>query len=258
MPSMLKYFINLLFLATLFMGNAQSETIDLQPTDTVQYKQEYGLRVGIDLSRPVFTILDDDYRGFELVGDYRLTEKLYIAAELGNEEKTQQEDVGQSVLYDYTASGSYIKLGIEQNTYQNWFGMNNAITVGGRYAFSSFSQTLNSFKYFDSNRLYSPDGFVLGSDTPMEFKSLNASWLELVVGLKAELFSNIYLGASIRMAHLVSNKEPENFRNLWIPGFNKVTDESKWGVGFNYSISYFLPLYKKAKKKSETPNSDNP
>ena len=100
------------------MGNAQSETIDLQPTDTVQYKQEYGLRVGIDLSRPVFTILDDDYRGFELVGDYRLTEKLYIAAELGNEEKTQQEDVGQSVLYDYTASGSYIKLGIEQNTYQ--------------------------------------------------------------------------------------------------------------------------------------------
>lgn len=251
MPSMLKYFINFFFLAAVLVATAQSEPIDLQPKDTVQYKQEYGLRIGIDLSRPVFTLFDENYRGFEIVGDYRLTEKLYVAAELGNEEKTQQEDVGQSVLYDYRSSGSYLKLGIEQNTYQNWFGMSNTITIGGRYAFSTFSQTLNNFSYFDSNRLYSPEGFVLGSEIPMEFKNLNASWLELVVGLKAELFANIYLGASIRLAHLVSNKEPDNFRNLWIPGFNKVTDESKWGVGFNYSISYFLPLYKKSKKQKE-------
>jgi len=66
--------------------------------------------------------------------------------------------------------------------------------------------------------------------------------------------TNIYVGMSVRLAHLVSNNEPDNFRNLWIPGFNKVTDESKWGVGFNYSLSYFLPLYKKAKKKRKKPN----
>lgn len=233
------------------LGYSQENKPNEQQTDSIKYDQKYGLRLGIDLSRPTLSFLIDDYTGFEIVGDYRLTEDLYLAVELGNEEKTQNEDVAQSILYDYTTSGSYIKLGVDKNTYQNWFGMNNQITIGGRYAYSTFSQTLNNFSYFDSNRFFSPDGFVLGSNDPIEFNNLNASWLEFVLGLKAELFSNIYVGMSVRLARLVSNNDPDNFRNLWIPGFNKVTDESNWGIGFNYSLSYFLPLYKKAKKKKK-------
>jgi len=254
MQYMLKYFINILFLLFISIGVSQEDDpSDAQLKDSIEYKQKYGLRVGIDLSRPLLSFLIDDYTGFEIVGDYRLTEDLYLAVELGNEEKTQNENVEQSVLYDYTTSGSYIKLGVDKNTYQNWFGMNNQITIGARYAYSSFSQTLNNFSYFDSNRFFSPDGFVVGSIEPTEFKNLNASWLEFVLGLKAEVFTNTYIGISARLARLVSNNDPENFRNLWIPGFNKVTDESKWGVGFNYSLSYFLPLYKKSKKKRKKP-----
>ena len=29
---------------------------------------------------------------------------------------------------------------------------------------------------------------------------------------------------------------------------NKVTDGSNFGIGYNFSISYFLPLYKKTNK----------
>ena len=100
--------------------------------------------------------------------------------------------------------------------------------------------------------------FPFGSDVAQEFSGLSASWLEAVVGLKAELFANIYLGASVRIGFLVSNKEPDNFRNLWIPGFNKVTDGSKFGVGYNYSMTYFLPLYKKAKKIKEKEEKRKP
>ncbi|MDT0608587.1 DUF6048 family protein [Croceitalea rosinachiae] len=254
---MSRYFINIFSLLILTFGFSQEDdSADSQTIDSIKYQQKYGLRVGIDLSRPTLSFLIDGYTGFEIVGDYRLTEDLYIAVELGNEEKTQDEDVEQSVLYEYTTSGSYIKLGVDKNTYQNWFGMSNQITIGGRYAFSSFSQNLNNFSYFDSNRFFSPDGFVLGSDESIEFENLNASWLEFVLGLKAEVVSNIYVGMSVRLAHLLGNNEPDNFRNLWIPGFNKVTDESKWGVGFNYSLSYFLPLYKKAKKKQKKPNEE--
>lgn len=227
---------------------AQNETLDLQAKDTVKYKTEYGLRVGVDLSRPVFSFTMDDYTGLEFVGDYRFTDRLWIAAELGNEKRTDQED-----LYNFTTSGSYLKLGADYNTYQNWFGMNNSITIGGRYAVTSFSQTLNEYQIFDSDRYFSPDDFVIGGTEPEEFSGRTASWLEFVVGLKAELFANIYMGMSIRLGHLITqnDKELDRFPNLWIPGFNKVTDNSKWGVGFNYSISYFLPLYKKAKKKQE-------
>ncbi len=79
-----------------------------------------------------------------------------------------------------------------------------------------------------------------------EYSGLTASWIEVVGGVKAELFDNLFLGFSTRLNYLVSNKKPENFDNLFIPGFNR-TYEGKFGVGFNYSLSYFIPLYKSKK-----------
>ena len=240
---MLRYSISILLLLSVFGIAAQSKPIDTKPVDTVVYKQSYGIRAGIDLSRLIITSLDDNYTGLEIVADYRLTQKLYIAAELGNEKKTRQED-----LYNFTTSGSYIKIGVDNNTYANWYGEQNSIFLGGRLAFSTFENTLNNYQYFNSNRYWNPDGFANGSSTPESFSGLSAAWIEAVFGTKVELFANIFMGASIRLGFLVSQKEVERFPNLWIPGFNKVTDNSNFGVGYNYSISYFLPLYKKKNK----------
>jgi hypothetical protein len=68
------------------------------------------------------------------------------------------------------------------------------------------------------------------------------------------------MGASIRLGLILAQKEDERFPNLWIPGFNKVTNDSRFGVGYNYSISYFLPLYKKKnknKKKIQASETEN-
>ncbi len=240
---MLRYFISTCFILCFLIGQSQDQPNDLQPKDSVVHKQPYGLRAGIDLSRTLLSFLGDDYTGLEIVGDYRLTQRLYLASELGNEEKTKQED-----LYNFTTSGSYFKLGVDYNTYENWYGMNNSVYIGGRYAFSTFSQTLNNYQIFDSNRYWNPDGFALGSSEAEEFSSLSASWIEVVLGLKVELFANIFLGASVRLGYLISDKASDNFPNLWIPGFNKITDGSSFGAGYNYSITYFIPFYKKAKK----------
>jgi hypothetical protein len=40
------------------------------------------------------------------------------------------------------------------------------------------------------------------------------------------------------------NNKPSGFDNLYIPGFNRTYDGS-FGVGFNYTVSYFIPIYKK-------------
>ncbi|MGB5275199.1 MAG: DUF6048 family protein [Flavobacteriaceae bacterium] len=244
---MLRFFISLFFLLFLFKGQAQGKPIDLNPTDTVVYTQPYGLRVGIDLSRPLTSFFNKDYTGLEFVGDYRLSQNLYLAGELGNEKKTKQED-----LYHFTTSGSYLKVGVDYNTYGNWYGEQNMITVGGRYAVASFSQTLNNYELFDTYRYWNPNGFTPGSSIAEEFKGRTASWIEAVVGIKMEVFKNLYLGGSIRMGILVGNKESERFPNLFIPGFNKVTDGSGFGVGYNYSVSYLVPLYKKTKKAEES------
>ncbi|WP_282050892.1 DUF6048 family protein [Maribacter aquivivus] len=240
---MSRYFINLLFLLITCSVLSQSKPIDLNPKDTVEYKQSYGLGLGIDLSRIITGALDDNYKGFEIVADYRLTQNLYLAAELGTEEKTRQED-----LYNFTTSGNYLKIGVNKNTYANWYGERNLIYMGGRLAFSTFDNTLNNYQYFDTNRYWSPDGFSNGSDVPEKFSGLNATWIEGVFGTKVEVFSNLYMGASIRLGLILSQNEDERFPNLWIPGFNKVTWDSNFGIGYNYSISYFLPLYKKKNK----------
>ena len=240
---MSRFFINLYFLFFVFLAIGQSKPIDLNPKDTVEYKQSYGISLGLDLSRIITSSLADNYSGFEIVADYRLTQSLYIAAELGNEEKTRQED-----LFNFTTSGSYLKVGVNKNNYANWYGERNLIYLGGRLAFSTFENTLNNYQYFDTNRYWNPEDFATGSDVPEKFSGLSATWLEAVFGTKVELFSNIYMGASIRLGIILAQKEDDRFPNLWIPGFNKVTDNSRFSVGYNYSISYFLPLYKKKNK----------
>ena len=127
----LKYFINILFLLSCVVSFSQQDIA--QQNDTL-IKNKYGLRVGVDLFNPVNTFFNEERKGLELVGDYRITKKLYIAAELGYLENTTDED-----FINFTTNGSYIKAGVDYNAYENWLDMENAIYVGFRYGYSTFS-----------------------------------------------------------------------------------------------------------------------
>lgn len=244
----------------LLLALALGSELAAQPADSLQNQlgepgERYGLRVGADLSRLLISTLNDDYRGFELVGDYRISQKWYLAAELGNESRgveellDNQDGINVQELYDITSRGSYLKAGMDYNTYQNWYGMNNNIIVGARAAFSTFTTDLDSYSYYNSNRYWNPGGFLPGANAPEELGGLSAAWLELLLGVKTELFANIFLGASVRLGMLVSRTESDRIPHIWIPGFNRVTEGSSFGVGFNYTISYFLPLYRKARQQ---------
>ena len=250
---MLRYFTSLVFLVIYCSFGVYATCAQEVARDSLEATDPYGLRVGVDLSRPLITLLNEDYTGIELVGDFRIRDRLFIAAEIGNEEKSIDEILGDeelgpsSSLYAYSTSGSYIKAGVNYNTYQNWYGMNNVIFIGGRYAFSTFSHTLNSASYYNSNRYWEPSTLSAAELSADEFSGLNASWIELVIGVNAELFGNFYMGISTRLGYRITNKESDDFPNLWIPGFNKVTDGSNFGFSFNYTLSYFLPIFKKRK-----------
>ena len=43
----------------------------------------------------------------------------------------------------------------------------------------------------------------------------------------------------------ISEDKPDNFGNLYIPGFNRTYDYSEFGVGYGYTISYLIPIFKK-------------
>lgn len=232
---MSRYFYSILFLLITSFGFAQ------RGADTITYKDKYGLRLGIDLSKPIRSLIDDDYRGLELLGDYRVTENFYAAAELGNEKLTYEGDNISTF-----STGSYIKVGADYNAYENWQDMQNMIFVGARYAFSTFSQTLDSYTIYTPSNYYG-DNFIQADE---KTSGLNASWLELVAGIKVELFSNLFLSANVQLKRRISQKTPDGFDNLTIPGFGRTYDQSNFGAGFGYSISYMIPLYKKDRTPS--------
>ncbi|MFV8340849.1 DUF6048 family protein [Flavobacterium sp. XS2P39] len=198
--------------------------------------ERYGFRVGVDLYKLTRALYDKDYKGLELVGDYRLTKKYFLAAEVGNENKTTDDD-----RLNTTTKGSYLKVGFDYNGYENWLDMENIISIGLRYGVSTFNQQLNTYKIYNANPYF---GEVPVITSGAKYNGLTASWIEVVAGVKAKVFNNIFMGFSLRLNRLVTNKEPENFKNLYIPGFNRTYD-GDFGVGFNYTVTYFIPFYKK-------------
>jgi hypothetical protein len=237
----LKYFIKSLAALLLFCvsGHAQNDSIVRSVNDSLKIETKYGLRLGADISKLVRTFLEDDYTVFEIVADYRLTKRLFIAGELGTEEKTTSND-----YLNATVKGNYFKAGVDFNLYRNWLDMENMIYGGLRLGASTFSQTLNSFTVFSTDQYWEPQ---FSSDASQEFSGLTALWIELVFGLKVEVINNLYLGVNVQLKGLISQTQPENFENLHIPGFNKTYDSGEIGAGFGYGIMYSIPIFKKDK-----------
>lgn len=237
----IKYIISSLCICILFCATtqAQSDSIVIKKTDSIKFKEDYGLRLGGDLSKIIRTFIDDDYKGYEINADYRITKKLYIAGELGTEEKQSTNNYLNAI-----SQGSYFKVGVDYNFYENWFGMENMIYGGFRIGSSTFSQTLNSYGVYSQDPYWSPQFTSVDSE---KFSGLSALWGEFVFGFKVEVLSNLYLGLNAQFKYMMSQDQPENFENLFIPGFQKTYDSGGFGFSYGYSVSYLIPFYKKAK-----------
>ncbi len=220
----------------LFLGSSLSHA----QNDSLIYKERYGVSLGLDLFKLARTAYDDNYSGFEINGDYRFTDEIHLAAEIGNDQFTFDEN---NLVVE--SKGSYIKLGANYNFYKNWIGMQNQIYGGFRIGLSSYSQTLKEFNFYTTDNTFEPETQVLNR----EFNNLNAIWSEFQFGLRVELFKNVYAGAHVQLKFIVSETELQNFDNIYIPGFNITNDFSSIGAGWGYSIRYLIPLKTKRKTK---------
>ena len=133
------FIINFFLLSSSIYSQKNNQDEDLIDSIKIKNNTTYTIRFGIDLSKPVLSnIKKDDYRGIELVGDLRFFKDLYAAIEIGTEKKTiQSENI------NFTAAGSYPKLGLDYNMYENWKGMSNNIYLGIRLGNSFHKQTIN-------------------------------------------------------------------------------------------------------------------
>jgi len=240
--SILKFYISIAIIAVSLTVTAQeniaTDTISSKTSiDSVQIKDKYGLRVGVDISKPVQYLINNDIKGFEVVADFRLTKKIYLAGEFGYYDRYEEED-----YMKFSSKGSFIKIGANYNLYKNWLDMTNEIYVGLRYGFSPFSSTLHEYTP-NFNGTYFPEEAIIANT---EYNGLTAHWAEFVLGLKVEVLKNFYMGMSIGLKKMISQKQPDNFLNMYVPGFERVYMNNT-GFSFNYTLSYNIPIYKKKK-----------
>lgn len=235
-----KYIISFILLLLTNLSWAQKDSLQLVGKDSLKPRLIKSIRVGVDLSRPVIQVAQKQEVGFEITADIRLKNKWYIAAEFGNESEPGKEDYIQ-----FHTKGRYAKLGFNYNTYENLKGMNNEVYIGLRYGISSFQQELISYSALDLDN-YFGNYFT---NPAITYKGLSAHWVALHFGLKVETLPNLFLSAGIHFNKLVNDKKAEGIDNLYIPGFGKVL-LNKNAVGFNYTLSYLIPLSKNNQKQN--------
>ena len=104
---------------------------------------------------------------------------------------------------------------------------------------------MNNYTLYALNQylaVITSEGFLTG-----EREQLSTGWLEFLIGTKVQLLPNFYAGISLRMHGVLSNKQPQNFGNLYAPGFNRITDDNKFGGSINYTLTYSFPFRFKRK-----------
>ena len=196
------------------------------------------LRLGADLFKPIKSSSEGDNLNYEIVGDLQVTENLYLAGEYGSIDRVIEDE-----NINFNSSGNFLRIGFNYNMFNNWVGMDNSIYLGLRYATSNFSNSILDYTVRNQDSYFS--NLVDSEYQTNEYSNLSGNWIEIVAGLKVETFNNVYLGFSLRLNKLLSNSKPDNFDTLFIPGFNKVTDDNTFGSGFNYTLTYSIPLRKK-------------
>jgi len=231
------FIISLIIPSSMVFSQAESEL-----NDSLTIKDKLlninKIRLGFDVFKPIKSSSDGDNLNYEIVGDLQITENLYLAAEYGLTDRLIEDE-----NINFNSNGSFLRFGFDYNMFKNWVGMDNSIFLGLRYGTSNFSNKIESYNVRNSDAYFS--NFVDNNYQTIDHSNLTGNWLEIVAGVKVETFNNVYLGFSLRLNKLLSTQKPENFDNLYIPGFNKVTDDNTFGSGFNYTLTYSIPLRKK-------------
>jgi hypothetical protein len=195
-------------------------------TDTIPERMppSRGLRIGINLIRPLMTYIEPSRFGMEAVADYNLGYEYFAVAEAGYSYRDLEKPSWQ-----LKESGIFIRLGADKNFYAQF---DDVIALGGRLGFSSYSRSAPAINVSENYW----GGFTGSLAEETFFKQ----WAEVVIVLKTELFSNVFLGWNLRGKLLLSGKEDRNMNDRYIPGFGSTDVKST--AGFDFYIYYRFPL----------------
>ena len=182
-----------------------------------------GLRIGVNLSRPLWTFAEPARFGLEAVADFNMGPEYFVVAESG----FSMRDLDRPD-YQLKERGMFLRLGADRNFYKEF---NDVVGVGARLGFSLFSRAA---PFISVEHGYWGD--YTGS---LPDDTFFKQWLEVLVVLKTEVFSNVFMGWNLRGKLLLFDKGDKYMSERYIPGFGRGTVNS--AAGFDFYIYYRIP-----------------
>lgn len=206
-------------------------------TNTPLNKEEWkamplyqGSYVGFDIFGLGSKLMGSDYFSSEISAEINLKNRYFPVVEIGygQIDTTQEEND-----IHYKTAAPYFRIGGSYNVFYQKPYLPGQFLVGLRYGFSSFSYDVSAPSMTDP---------TWGAPTlPFSYEGVksNASWLEIVIGLKANIYKSIYMGLSLRYRSLMNAKAAKNSEPYYIPGYGK---NKGTNIGITYSVVYNLPF----------------
>jgi len=197
--------------------------------DTIRYpiNDMKGIRIGIDISKLMLPVIYKGERfGFEATADIHLKDNFFAVAEAGwlnvNLKKND---------FHYRQNGIYGKVGADCNLLKSRRpNSNDIVYAGGRYGVSVFNHQADGVTV--PGYIFWPDA----TDGIIPKNTMNAHWLELLLGIKAEVLKNLYAGMTFRMKFIIVAPKDDYSTPYMIPGYGN--GDSSFAMGINYYVSY--------------------
>ena len=226
------YIIALLVLSNLLMPtSAHAQEIKILSEDKEEELPFYqGLMVGVDISGLASKAFGSDAFSSEISIHANLKNRFFPVVEIGY---GKTDTTGEETNIHYQTSAPFFRMGMDYNVFYKKPHLPGYFTVGLRYGFSSFTYDMQSPDLVDPNW-----GHTSIPVTYNDVKS-NAGWLELVLGMKTQVYKDFYMGFTVRYRARQSMKKHENTEPYYIPGYGRGKTSN---FGITYSLSYRLPF----------------
>lgn len=189
-----------------------------------------GIMVGVDVFGFLNQALGSDARTTEVSIEANLQNRFLPIVEIGYGGMDMTDD---ETDIHFKTSAPFVRVGMNYNVFYKKPELPGCLTVGLRYGFSSFKYDVQSPDLVDPNWGH--------TQIPVDYTDVksNVGWLEAVVGMRANVYKNFYLGLNVRYRSRLSMTKNENSEPYYIPGYGRGKPNN---FGITYSIIYKLPF----------------
>ena len=189
-----------------------------------------GIMVGVDVFGFLNQALGSDARTTEVSIEANLQNRFLPIVEIGYGGMDMTAD---ETDIHFKTSAPFFRVGMNYNVFYQKPDLPGCLTVGLRYGFSSFKYDVQSPNLVDPNWGH--------TQVPVDYTDVksNVGWLEAVVGMRANVYKNFYLGLNVRYRSRLSMTKNENSEPYYIPGYGRGKSSN---FGIPYNLIYKLPF----------------